>query len=110
MSAAVSPSSAEARIATPQLENLKAAKNRPDEHAGHEIASSRFWLMPTSPSRTESPPHGWRHVEDVGADPPDQLGQQDDVDADGEDGEADDRGPAQPVDEQPLDHEARPAR
>ena len=42
------------------------------------------------------------HVEDVGADPPGELGQQDDVDADGQDRQADHRRPAEPTDQDPL--------
>ena len=59
MSAAVSPSSAEARIATPQLEYLKARKNSTMRMPATMVATRRFWLMPTSPTRNESPPHGW---------------------------------------------------
>ena len=59
MSAAVSPSSADARIATPQLENLKARKNSAMRAPATRMAISRFSLMPTSPIRTEPPPHGW---------------------------------------------------
>ena len=43
ISAAVSPSSAAARIATPQLEYLKAAKNAAMSTAATTMAISRFW-------------------------------------------------------------------
>lgn len=59
ISAAVSPSSAEARIATPQSEYLKTAKNTAMRTAATPIAMKRFWVMPTWPKRTTLPPHGW---------------------------------------------------
>ena len=59
ISAAVSPSSAEARIATPQLEYLKATKKAAMSRPATIIAISRFWVIPMPPMRTDSPAHGW---------------------------------------------------
>src|ERR687893_844459 len=58
MRAAVSPSSAEARMATPQLEYLKATKNTTMNTPATNMAMSRFWVIPMPPMRTDSPPHG----------------------------------------------------
>ncbi len=58
MSAAVSPSSAEARIATPHSENLKTAKKAAMSTAATPMATRRFVVMPTSPKRTTPPAHG----------------------------------------------------
>jgi hypothetical protein len=58
MRAAVSPSSAEARIDTPQLEYLKATKNKAIRTPATMVAINRLSLMPTSPIRNEPPPHG----------------------------------------------------
>ena len=43
----------------PQLEYLNAAKKSAMSSAATKIAMRRFWLMPTPPKRTDSPPHGW---------------------------------------------------
>ena len=110
MSAAVSPSSAAARIATPQSEYLKTAKKPAMSTAATPMAMSRFSVMPTSPNRTHLAAPRVADVEDVGADPAGQLGDQQDVDADGEDRQADDRRAAQPVDEHPLDEQRRARR
>jgi hypothetical protein len=58
MSAAVSPSSAEARMATPQLEYLNATKNSAISTPATIMAINRFWVIPMPPMRTDSPPHG----------------------------------------------------
>ena len=110
MSAAVSPSSARRASRRPSSEYLKAAKNSAmrtagDEHRDEPVLADADVAEPDDVTAPRV-----RHVEDVRADPPGQLGEQDDVDADGEDRQADDRGAAQPVDEQPLDEQRRRRR
>jgi hypothetical protein len=38
---------------------LNAAKNAAMSRPATIVAISRFWLIPTSPSRKDLPPHGW---------------------------------------------------
>ena len=58
ISAAVSVSSATARIATPQLLNLKAAKNTAISTTATSTASARLVVMPMPANLSVSPPHG----------------------------------------------------
>ena len=95
---------------SPQSENFDQAKKPPSTTSATSSAATRVWgtVMPSDVDRGALPRVADRH--DVDAEAPGDLGLQHDVDADGHDGDGDDRPPHDRAHEQPLDHQRRRPR